>query len=80
MYLLWFFEGIHKKRITPAMNKIRIKPVNHASFVSHLCFAPPVENVHNVALNLTVQGTSERFLANMGLQGCKPESSVHSEK
>ena len=40
---------------------------------------PPVENVYNVNQNLPVRGRL-RLLANMGLPGCKPESSVHSEK
>ena len=39
------------KAVSPAIDNIRIKAVNHASFVSHLCFAP-MENIHNVAQNL----------------------------
>ena len=43
------------------MNKIRIMPVNHVSFVNHLCFAHPIESVHNVVHNLPVGGCLKDF-------------------
>ena len=52
------------------MNKIKIKPVKHASFVSQLCLAPPVK-MSTMLYKIYLWGTSERVLA----QEC-----VHSKK
>ena len=40
----------------PVVEKIKIKPVKHASFVNRLCSVPHVENVQSVAPNLPMGG------------------------
>ena len=45
-----FARASTKERSNSGSNKIRRKPVNHASFVSQLCCVPSVENVHKCEL------------------------------
>ena len=58
MYLLQ--RHPQKKGVSPTVEKIKIKPVKHASFVNHLCYIRPVGNVHNVAQNILVGGGPPR--------------------
>ena len=58
------------------MRKNTIKPLNHASFVNHLCSLPPVKfSVQNVVQNLLVGGHLKDFWQIW----VKPKSSVHSK-
>ena len=48
-----------RKGVSPAVEKVKIKPVKHASFVNNLC--PSVENVLNGAQNPPVGGCLRDF-------------------
>ena len=76
--LTMFFKGIRKRRSKPRSGKDKNK-VCKSCLIYHLSAIPHVENF-TMLLKIYLWGTSERHLANMGLPGCQPKSSVHSEK
>ena len=49
------------KGMSSTVEKIKTKPVKHAAFVNHLCYVPPVGNVHNVAQSLPAGGHLKYF-------------------
>ena len=69
-----FVHGSVVKDTSPSKQwkKIKIKHVKHAFFVNHLCFVPPVENVHNVAQNIPLEGCLRDFLKAWASQGANP--------
>ena len=56
MHCVFFRGHPQKEGVSPTMNKNRIKPVNDASFVNHLCSAPSVQKVHSDVTDLPVGG------------------------
>ena len=68
-----FLGHPQKKGASPAVEKIKTKPVKHASFVNHSYFVPLVENAHSVVQNLPVGSHLRDFWKIWAFQGASPK-------